>query len=174
MNTLKAIESVRMCTKHAKRRSKWGKNGPWSDAVGKKIYIPASQGCSPNIRRMFTHHSQGANPTIQRTVPSHPQDSHPPSYSPNRFSNNRDIPVMDKCRHGKCHCDCWNLFQRLTGTFVLSLVKAGSATAEILLPKGSLKKKKPEIYWSFTNTGGGSTPRPIYFRFFPEEKTFIA
>ena len=38
--------------------------------------------------------------------------------------------------------------------------------------KGSLQKKKPEIYWSFTNTGGG-TPRPIYFRFFPEEK-FIA
>ena len=41
--------------------------------------------------------------------------------------------------------------------------------------KGSLQKKIPEIYWSFTNTGeGGSTPRPIYLRFFPEEKTFIA
>ena len=36
--------------------------------------------------------------------------------------------------------------------------------------KGSLQKKKTEISWSFTNTN----TRPIYFRFFPQEKTFIA
>ena len=36
--------------------------------------------------------------------------------------------------------------------------------------KGSLHKKKTEICWSFTN--GGDTPRPIYFRVFPEEKFY--
>ena len=37
--------------------------------------------------------------------------------------------------------------------------------------QGSLQKKKTEIYWSFTNTGG--YPRPIYFRFFLRKKPDI-
>ena len=37
-------------------------------------------------------------------------------------------------------------------------------------------KRKPRKYIGLLPIlgGGGSTPRPTYFRFFPEEKTFIA
>ena len=33
----------------------------------------------------------------------------------------------------KCHCDSWNLFKMVPGTYLESLVKIGSVTAEILL-----------------------------------------
>ena len=39
--------------------------------------------------------------------------------------------------------------------------------------KGSLQKNKTEIYWSFTNTGGGQGFTNI-FPFFSCDKTFIA
>ena len=40
---------------------------------------------------------------------------------------------MDKCCLDKCHFDTWNLFKMVPGTYVLSFVKIGSVTAEILL-----------------------------------------
>ena len=39
--------------------------------------------------------------------------------------------------------------------------------------KGSLHKKKPEIYWSFANKGGG-VPPDQYISVFFLKKTFIA
>ena len=59
-------------------------------------------------------------------------------FGQNRVSNSWDIPDMDKCRHDKCcldkcHCDSWNLFKMVPGTYLKSLVKIRSVTAEILL-----------------------------------------
>ena len=40
---------------------------------------------------------------------------------------------------------------------------------------GKPSKEKPgNILVFYQYWGGGNTPRPIYFRFFPKEKTFIA
>ena len=38
----------------------------------------------------------------------------------------------------------------------------------------AFKRKKRKYIGLLPILGGGSTPRPIYFRFFPKEKTFIA
>ena len=40
---------------------------------------------------------------------------------------------MNKCCLYKCYFDTWNLFKIVPGTYVLSFVKIGSVTAEILL-----------------------------------------
>ena len=40
---------------------------------------------------------------------------------------------MNKCCMDKCHCDSWNLFKMVPGTYLESLVKIVSVTAEILL-----------------------------------------
>ena len=45
----------------------------------------------------------------------------------------------------------------------------------ILFPsKGSLQKKKPEIYWSFTNTGGGEYPPTNIFPVFSWRKNIYS
>ena len=47
-----------------------------------------------------------------------------------------------------------------------SLIKGPEKFCFCKLAKGSLQKKKPEIYWSFTNTGGGEYPPTNIFPVF--------
>ena len=60
---------------------------------------------------------------------------------------------MDKCHMNKCclykqYFDTWNLFKIVPGTYVLSFVKIGSVTAEILLTLSLL-------WWVVVVVGGG-------------------
>ena len=49
-------------------------------------------------------------------------------FGQNWVSNSWDIPYIDKCCLHICHCDSWNLFKRVQGTYLSSLVKIGSVT----------------------------------------------
>ena len=62
----------------------------------------------------------------------------PLKFGQNWVSNSWDIPNIDKCRldkccRDKCHRDSWDVLGMVPGTYVWSLVKIESVTAEMLL-----------------------------------------
>ena len=64
--------------------------------------------------------------------------SKPLKFGQNRVINSWDIPDMDKCCQDKCcldkcHCDSSHLLKIVPETYLKSLVKFGSVTAEIFL-----------------------------------------
>ena len=78
----------------------------------------------------------------------------PLKFHQNRVSNSWDIPDMDKCRLDKCcldkcHRDSWDVLRMVPQTYVQSLVKIGSVTAEIF-PIWTNVENKP------LQGGGGS------------------
>ena len=63
------------------------------------------------------------------------------NFGPNRFSNNWDIPVMDKFRRDKCcldkcHHDSWNLFKMVPGSQLLTSVPGRIAVFTLMRKQG--------------------------------------